>query len=112
MKKTILVLAVMIGICVVSFAQESNVESQRRGWNVPRGEREHYGFGRDRMQVQVEGKEGELQLHRGVGGPRGPMMMRRGMSVNHMCNCECNKKMNKKGGKNRKNRKELKIKKD
>lgn len=76
-----LMLAGLMTFGTLAVAQEANPESQRRGWNVPRSERERYGFGQERVKVEVakdvEGKAPWMQ--RGQRGPRGPMMGRPGM---------------------------------
>lgn len=47
------ILAGFLTMGVLVFAQESNPEAQRRGWNVPRSEREHYGFAQETFRVKI-----------------------------------------------------------
>ena len=76
-----LMLAGLMTFGTLAVAQEANPESQRRGWNVPRSERENYGFGQDRVKVEVaKDVEGQAPwMQRGPRGPRGPMMGGPGM---------------------------------
>ena len=79
MKTLIMVLSVMLTVTTFSLAQEANEESQRRGWNVPRAEREKYGFAREQVKVEVVNKDDQKRatwMQRGPRGPRGPMMNR------------------------------------
>ena len=82
MKKLSLILAGILAVGTFAFAQEANPEAQRRGWTVPRMERERYGFGQERVKVEVA-KDGEQKqapwMQRGPRGPRGPMMNRMGL---------------------------------
>lgn len=75
----------MIGITMVSIAQESNVESQRRGWNVPRGEREYYGFGRRGVEFRAEKGERGKEFR---GGERKQIRMKNRGEKDMMTNRE------------------------
>lgn len=90
--------------------QEANPEAQRRGWNVPRSEREHYGFAKEHVEIQVQNHQEDGQVQRRPIGPRGPMMRGQGgprrmtaMRGQMTCNCDCHKNTEKKGKKKFKN---------
>ncbi|TRO54805.1 hypothetical protein E2P64_08355 [Candidatus Bathyarchaeota archaeon] len=81
MKLLPIILTVLLVGGTAAFAQEANPEAQRRGWNVPRSEREQYGFGQERVKVEVAEDGVQKQapwMQRGPRGPRGPMMAQRG----------------------------------
>lgn len=73
MKKLLSILFIVLSTSLLT-AQEVNPEAQRRGWNVPRSEREHYGFGRDgggmKFRVDRRAEKCDCDCHDRVKGDK------------------------------------------
>ena len=57
MRKLFFILSLALITSTFTIAQEANPEAQRRGWNVPRAERERNGFGRPEFRFKAKMRE-------------------------------------------------------